>query len=274
MVPIWHQKSPLRFTPSARKQHVLQRKHGQLPRDFNLLNLCEIHAQRVGIPRGADVIQQVSLQPLCANTWYCTFLTCDCEFRFETHTCTYLPRPLHCKRPLFAVEGRRGRRSQSPWELPSAGLRSSCSKGTVPREPEMGSPCPEVRSGLTSIWCEVRTCRQGCPQDRRPGDRSVRLFFVLLPEQTCRGRVTDPPPRQESHVCRSHGASLGKPESAGNPTGQRVPEAGPEGSRWSKGQCVARLSSTPYEGHASSHAWTSESDHTSAKHRKHGMVGQ
>ena len=30
------------------------------------------------------------------------------------------------------------------------------------------------------------------PQDRRPGERSVRLFFVLLLEQTCRGRATDP----------------------------------------------------------------------------------
>ena len=30
---------------------------------FHLVNLCEVHDQRAGIPRGADVIHQVSLQP-------------------------------------------------------------------------------------------------------------------------------------------------------------------------------------------------------------------
>ena len=114
-----HQKSSFRCTPSARKQHVLQRRHGHLLRDFHLKNLREIHAQRVGIPRGhlqrrhghllrdfhlknlreihaqrvgiprgADVIQQVLLQPLCTKTWCCTFLTCVFEFRcFETNSC-------------------------------------------------------------------------------------------------------------------------------------------------------------------------------------------
>ena len=45
------------------KQHVLQRRHGQFLRDFHLKHLREIHARRVGIPRGADVTHQVSLQP-------------------------------------------------------------------------------------------------------------------------------------------------------------------------------------------------------------------
>ena len=57
---------------------------------------------------------------------------------------------------------RRGRRSQSPWEVPSPWPRSSSSKGAVPRLQDTGSPCPEVRSGLTSIWWEIRTCRQTC----------------------------------------------------------------------------------------------------------------
>ena len=48
--------------------------------------------------------------------------------------------------------GRRGRRSQSPWELPSPRLQPSSSKGALPRRPEIGSPCPVVRSGPTSIW--------------------------------------------------------------------------------------------------------------------------
>ena len=196
MVPPWHQKSSFRFTPSARKQHVLQRKHGQLLRDFNLLNLCEIHAQRVGIPRGADVIQQVSLQPLCADTWYCTFLTCDCEFCFETDTCTYLPGPLHCKRSRpFAVEGRRGRRSQSPRGLYHVNQKwFSMSRGTFGSDKKLVRGT-HVQAGLYSL----RTSRR---QECSPSQKQK------LPEQTWRGRARDHPKREESHVCIPETATM------------------------------------------------------------------
>ena len=91
--------------------------------------------------------------------------------------------PAPCSRSRPDVAGDCSRRGS----LPSARLRPSSSKGAVPRQPEIGSPCPEVRLGLTSFWWEIRTCRQDCIfQDRGPGDRSVRLFF-FTPEQIRRG---------------------------------------------------------------------------------------
>ena len=111
--------------------------------------------------------------------------------------------------------GRRGRRSQSPWELPSPRLQPSSCKGALPRRPETGSPCPVVRSGPTSIWWgRYARARKTLPQDRCPGHRSVRLPSNKLPEQTWRGRAREGPKRQESHVCSPDTATMGRPKRA------------------------------------------------------------
>ena len=88
-------------------------------------------------------------------------IKCRCNRSFETDSCTSIPGPLHCKRScLFAVEGRRGRRSHSPWELPSPRLQPSSSKGALPRRPEIGSPSPEARWVRQVSGGKTRTCAQ------------------------------------------------------------------------------------------------------------------
>ena len=89
-----HWMSSFRCTPSAWKQHMLQRRHGQLLRDFHLKHLCVLHAQRVCIPRGADVVHQVSLQPPPLKQ---TVALQDPDRYIASAPC------------LFAVEGRRGK---------------------------------------------------------------------------------------------------------------------------------------------------------------------
>ena len=54
--------------------------------------------------------------------------------------------------------------------------------------------------------------RKTLPQDRRPGDRSVRLPSNKLPEQTWRGRARVGPKRQESHVLQPRHRHNGKAE--------------------------------------------------------------
>ena len=181
-----HWKSSFRFTPSAWKQHVLQRRHGQLLRDFHLVNLCEIHAQRAGIPRGTDVVQSSVAATALLD---------------QSIALQHPDRHIASAPAFLRSGGRRGRRSQSPWELPSPRLRPSNSKGALPRRPETGSPCPVVRSGPTSVAERCARARKTLPQDRHPGDRSARLPSNKLPEQTWREKARVELRRRESHVC-------------------------------------------------------------------------
>ena len=156
-----HQKSSFRCTPSARKQHVLQRRHGQLLRDFHLKHLCEIHAQRVDIPRGADVIQQVLLQPLCTKTWCFTFLTCVFEFRcFETDSCE----------ALLTLRGR-GQMGDRSVRLPETNSRS--------RHGEAG--LESARSGKSRTFCSPDTATMGRPK---------RAMYVKLAMRRCMRALT------------------------------------------------------------------------------------
>ena len=88
-------------------------------------------------------------------------------------------------------------------------------------------------SGLTSIWCEIRTCRQGCLPRTDVQTTSVRLIFKTLQEQTWRA----------NDGAQGQSARSGKGRTfAGQRTppweGQRVPESGPESARWREGQNV------------------------------------
>ena len=112
-------------------------------------------------------------------------IKCRCNRSFETDSCTSIPGPSHCKRPcLFAVEGRRGRRSQSPWELPSPRLQPSSSKDAVSRRPETGSPVQRYVGLDKCLVGRYVRARKTLSQDRRPGDKSARLPSNKLPEQT------------------------------------------------------------------------------------------
>ena len=141
-------------------------------------------------------------------------IKCRCNRPFETDSCTSIPGPSHCKRPCtFAVGGRRGRRSQSPWELPSPRLQPSRSKDVVPRQREVGSPCREVRRVRQVSGGEIRTCTQDStagPTSRRqkceaPGSSKQK-------KQTWRGRAGERPRRQESHVLQPRHRHNGKAE--------------------------------------------------------------
>ena len=110
-------------------------------------------------------------------------IKCRCNRPFETDSCTSIPGPLHCKRSLpVAVEGRRGRRSQSPWELPSPRLQPSSSKDAASRRPEIGSPCPEARWVRQVSGGKIRTCTQ----DTTAGPTSRRQECETSLKQTPR----------------------------------------------------------------------------------------
>ena len=144
---------------------MLQRSHGQLLRDFHFKNLREIHAQRVCIPRGADVVHQVSLQPLCTK-WCCTFLTCVFEFRcFETNS---------CEAPL-TLRGR-GQTGDRNVRLPKTNSRSRHGEAGMER----------TRSGKSRTFCSPDTATMGRPNMVRgsigdtSGQRDVRLCLTLF----------------------------------------------------------------------------------------------
>ena len=75
---------------------------------------------------------------------------------------------------------------------------------------------------VTSIWCEIRTCRQGCLPRTDIQTKSVRLIKKTLQEQTWR----------DNDGAQGQSARSGKSRTfAGQRTplweGQRVPESGP-----------------------------------------------
>ena len=129
-------------------------------------------------------------------------IKCRCNRSFETDSCTSIPGRLHCKRPCtFAVGSRRGRRSQSPWELPSPRLQPSSSKDAVHVDRKLGLHVQRHVGSDKYLVGRYARARKTLPQDRCPADRSVRLPSNKLPEQTWRGRAREGPKRQESHVC-------------------------------------------------------------------------
>ena len=81
----------------------------------------------------------------------------------QTVALQYLDRYIASAPVTSRSGGRRGRRSQSPWELPSPRLRQASSKDAVPRQPETGSQCPKVRRVRQVSGGEIRTCTQDSP---------------------------------------------------------------------------------------------------------------
>ena len=129
------------------------------------------------------------------KTWCCTFLTCVFEFRcFETDSCTSIPGPSHCKRPCtFAVGGQ-------TWQELTVAVGASQPGSDRPVQRTLCHVDREVGSDKNLVG-RCGRARKTPLQDRRPGDRSVRLFSNKLPEQTWRGRARERPKRQESHGC-------------------------------------------------------------------------
>ena len=129
----------------------------------------------------------------------------------QTVALQYLDRYI-ASAPVTSRSG--GKRSQSPWELPSPRLRQASSKGALPRRPEIGSPCPEVRRVRRVSGGEIRTCTQ----DSSPGPTSRRQECETLLKQTpgadMERQGQRAPEAAESHVCSPDTATMGRPKRA------------------------------------------------------------
>ena len=126
----------------------------------------------------------------------------------------------------------------------------------MPRQPEIGSPCPGVRRVRQGSGGRYALARKTPLQDRRPGDRSVRLPSNKLPEQTWRGRARERPKRQESNVLQPRHRLNGKAEACQWP-GQRAPDG-------AKARACFECQTRHAKVHASSHVLIGERGRTRA----------
>ena len=143
-------------------------------------------------------------------------IKCRCNRPFETDSCTSIPGPSHCKRPCtFAVGGQ-------TWQALTVAVGGA--QPAAPTVQFQGRSATSTRNRVSMssgtfgsdkhLVGRYARARKTLPQDRRPGDRSVRLPSNKLPEQTWRGRARVGPKRQESHVCSPDTATMGRPKRA------------------------------------------------------------
>ena len=136
----------------------------------------------------------------------------------------------------------------------------------MPRQPEIGSPCPGVRRVRQVSGGRHAGARKTLLQDRRPGDRSLRLPLNKLPEQTWRGRARERATRHESHVLRPRHRHNGKAREC-QQLGQRAPDG-------AKARACFECQTRHAKVHASSHVLIGERGRTRANTHTQAPLAQ